>query len=64
MTREEAVDRLNKLAKDSDEYNFGREGVSPEYTHEDADEILCDLLTELGYEDVVEEWRKVIKWYS
>lgn len=31
--------------------------------HINADEVLCDLLTSLGYGDVVAEWRKVEKSY-
>lgn len=26
--------------------------------------ILCDLLSVLGYGDVVDEWNKVGKWYA
>lgn len=35
-----------------------------ECSHQVADGALCDLLTALGYWDVVEEWRKVGKWYA
>ncbi|MCF4127923.1 hypothetical protein [Methylobacterium sp. SyP6R] len=35
-----------------------------EEPHQDADGILCDLLVRLGFEDVVEAWRRVEKWYS
>lgn len=35
-----------------------------ESAHKDADEWLCYLLEELGYEDVVEEYEKIDKWYS
>ena len=35
-----------------------------EAIHQQADDVLCELLKALGYEDVVEEWRKVPKWYS
>jgi hypothetical protein len=35
-----------------------------EMVHSIADEVLCDLLLELGYELVVEEYKKVPKWYS
>jgi hypothetical protein len=31
--------------------------------HEQADELLCKLLISLGYEEVVNEWQKVPKWY-
>jgi hypothetical protein len=35
-----------------------------EMAHGEADRILCDLLTALGYKDVVDEWEKVGKWYA
>lgn len=35
-----------------------------EYGHIDADNILCELLTELGYKDIVEVFEKLDKWYS
>ncbi len=36
----------------------------PEISHKEADEVLCDLLKELGYRKVVIEFKKVKKWYS
>lgn len=35
-----------------------------ELAHSEADKVLCNLLVSLGYADVVEEWRKVRKWYA
>lgn len=35
-----------------------------EYAHSAADNILCKLLTELGYGDVVKEYSKIEKWYA
>lgn len=32
--------------------------------HAEADNVLCDLLTDLGYTKIVEEYRKVPKWYE
>lgn len=29
-----------------------------------SDDILCELLTRLGYEEVVKEYNKVPKWYA
>lgn len=54
MTRERAVEVLKSL----------RESTDTESAHETADDILCRLLTALGYADVVEEWDKVKKWYA
>ena len=35
-----------------------------ECAHVNADGILCRLLNELGFKDVVEEYNKVDKWFS
>lgn len=35
-----------------------------EVAHGEADTLLCELLTELGYKRVVEEFDKVGKWYA
>lgn len=35
-----------------------------ETAHSEADDILCDVLKLLGYEDIVEAWDKVGKWYA
>ena len=32
--------------------------------HFEADNILCELLKELGYSDLVEEFEKIDKWYA
>lgn len=54
MTREQAITELNELAKSGN-----TEGV-----HVAADIVLCQLLTALGYNDVVEAYDKIEKWYS
>lgn len=54
MTREEAVSTLRYM----------RENGDTEMAHMEADRILCELLSSLGYEDVVEEWSKIHKWYA
>ena len=35
-----------------------------ESDHEYADEILCELLKDLGYKELVEVYEKLPKWYS
>lgn len=35
-----------------------------EVAHTEADDILCDFLISLGYKDVVDEYRKIDKWYA
>ncbi len=35
-----------------------------EACHKGMDDLLCNLLVELGYEDVVQLFRKTEKWYA
>ena len=35
-----------------------------ELEHDEADCLLCELLEELGYTDLVDTYRKLPKWYS
>lgn len=35
-----------------------------ETAHILADNVLCDLLEELGFEEVTEEYHKIRKWYA
>lgn len=35
-----------------------------EAAHSVADDVLCHLLIKLGYEDVVDKWNRVPKWYA
>ncbi|MDA3835011.1 MAG: hypothetical protein PF495_16615 [Spirochaetales bacterium] len=44
------MERKDVIARLEDEQNNG----DTEYAHGNADQILCDLLTFLGYGDVVE----------
>ena len=34
-----------------------------EYEHDEADYLLCALLEELGYTELVNEYRRIPKWY-
>lgn len=34
----------------------------PEYAHGKADDILCGILKDLGFEEIVEAYDKVPKW--
>jgi hypothetical protein len=55
MTREEAIEELEVIAKVDD----GRE-----VAHIDADGVLCQLLSDLGYDDVVKAYHNISKWYA
>lgn len=57
VTEAEAL-ALANLALCSDVYADDTEAA-----HRFADDILCDLLTSLGYVDVVAEYRKIHKFY-
>lgn len=35
-----------------------------ETAHEKGDEILCLLLREVGYDEIVDEWELIRKWYA
>ena len=37
---------------------------SPDEAHIKADEVLCKLLVNLGFEKVVAAWNEVEKWYD
>lgn len=54
MTREKAIEELKKAQANAD----------TECAHADADDVLCDLLNAIGYQDVVAEYCKVKKWYA
>ncbi|CAA2139623.1 hypothetical protein [Hyphomicrobium sp. ghe19] len=54
MTAEEAMAKLKQAQETGD----------TERAHADADDVLCELLRSLGYENVVAEWEKVDKWYA
>lgn len=54
MTKEDALAKLMECQKNND----------TERAHEDADDVLCEFLNDLGYGDVVAEYQKVHKWFS
>jgi len=54
MDREEAITKLKKCQCQRD----------AEAAHLRADEILCELLNELGFDDVVTEYEAVAKLYD
>ena len=50
----EAIDQLKDLQEDND----------IESAHAEADSILCTVLEVLGQHELVEEYKKVNKWYA
>lgn len=45
-------------------YSYNDEITSPESSHYTADALMCDLLSSLGYEDGIDIFRSMNKWYS
>jgi hypothetical protein len=39
-------------------------GDDVEICHARADDLLCELLTQLGFQKVVDEFNKITKWYA
>jgi hypothetical protein len=54
MTKEEAIEKLKDIETWDD----------TEAAHCCADDVLCELLISLGYEDVVYQWGEIDKWYA
>ena len=54
MTEQEAIERLRTLQSSDD----------TEAAHAEADRVLCQFLTELGYPDLVAAYQLIDKWYA
>lgn len=54
MSREEAINKLKILQEMGDK----------EIAHCNADDVICELLKSLGYEDVVKAYDVIDKWYA
>lgn len=52
--REQFIARLKKCYESDD----------TEQAHRDADDILCEALAMLGYNDIVSEYKRIYKWYA
>lgn len=50
----EIKEKLKKLQQSDD----------VELSHYEADQIICKLLDNLGYTDIVKEYNKISKWYA
>lgn len=56
MTQQEAIDELKRITEECD--------GDQEVAHIKADDLLCKVLTELGYPRLVEEYENICKWYA
>ena len=52
--RDEAIAALNKCVQDED----------TECAHAEADGVLCNILVELGFQEVVDKYNEIDKWYA
>lgn len=50
----EAVEKMKECVNNGD----------TEVAHLDADAVLCDVLTQLGYKELVDVYNQVGKWYA
>ena len=50
----EAIEKMKECVNNAD----------TEVAHLDADAVLCDVLTQLGYKELVDLYEKVKKWYA
>ena len=54
INTEEIIARLKELQQSDD----------TEAAHVEADWIICNLLDDLGYENIVKEYDAIMKWYA
>ena len=54
LTIEEIIAKLKELQQDDD----------IDGAHVQADWIICNLLEDLGYTEVIKEYDKISKWYA
>ena len=63
-------ERMTKLEMEFSKKGFANEmrriarNNDPELNHISADELMCDLLCSLGYDEGVEIFKNMMKWYS
>lgn len=57
-------EELSEYNKIRDEMELLIECGDSEYAHSRADELLCELLEDLGYGKIVELYSDVEKWYA
>lgn len=55
MTPEQFKDKMLEIIKTNED--------DPENAHPEADDLLCDLLKELGYGEGIKLYKEMEKWY-
>jgi len=58
MKKEDKIKDAIKLLKQQ------QDNLDTELAHVEADNIICALLIQLGYGEVVDEFEKINKWYA
>jgi hypothetical protein len=48
----------------NEKYLIQMRELKSEFEHDEADYLLCAILEELGYTELVEVYRKIPKWYA
>lgn len=57
MNPQEFYKKMKRLRGNNDDYD-------EEATHKAMDNLMCEVLTELGYEDGVKVFKETYKWYA
>jgi hypothetical protein len=60
MSPDEALEKAKKIVAD----NTSRGEYDPEGGHPDLDELLCAVLSSLGYGELVDFYKSQEHWYS
>ena len=64
MNKKKEVVKEAKVAVVLTGLRYCQDSDDTEIAHARADEILCNFLIDLGYQNIVDEYEKVDKWYS
>ena len=59
MTPEEFKNEMQKISN-----QLGKNHCDEEITHAEADDLMCNLLRELGYGEGVDVFEDMPKWYA
>ena len=60
----ERIDIMNDYHEQKQELITLQKLSDCEAAHVKADQILLDILLDLGYDDIVQEYEKIDKWYA
>lgn len=46
------------------EFNIRTEGFDPEIAHDNADDLLIEILYDIGFDVLANRYKELVKWYS